>query len=484
MEPQISHAHAPVRGAVPSTPVRLGADDRYAGRGVVAAFLDSGFFPHPDLTSPSDRILAFHDLESPRRVLSAREAPFDSDWHGTQTSVVAAGNGFLSGGVYRGLACEARLVLVKVGRNGRVRDEDLARAFEWILAHRNRYGIRVVNVSLGADRDEPLSSNRVNQLAEEAVARGIVLVAAAGNSGCTNRPHSLPPATAPSAVTVGGYDDASDPSLSRLSLYCSSFGPTADGLSKPELIALASGVAAPILPETATYRRAVALTRLAAAPDDLLPGLLADLREKGVALPAFEGASAEAVRHWAEETTRVERIVAAHYQHVDGTSFAAPIVSAVAAQMLEANPALTPAAVKHLLLVTAGRIPDAPVERQGSGILNARRAVEAALRERHGASPSAFGPPRIEADRLVFTYHDDAARQVGVAGDFNAWDGGRAPLVREMDGIWRAAVPIPRPGRYRYKLVIDGTRWVEDPNNGAKEPDPYGLFNSVFEIPG
>jgi serine protease AprX len=484
MEPQTSHAHAPFRSAVPSTPVRLAADDRYAGRGVVVAFLDSGFFPHPDLTAPSDRILAFHDLESPGRALSPRETPSDSDWHGTQTSVVAAGNGFLSGGVYRGLACEARLVLVKVGCNGRIRDEDLARAFEWILAHHARYRIRVVNVSLGADRDAPLPSNRVNQLAEEAVARGIVLVAAAGNSGCTNRPHSLPPATAPSAITVGGYDDASDPSLSRLSLYCSSFGPTADGLSKPELIALASGVAAPILPETASYRRAVALTRLAAAPDDLLPGLLADLREKGVALPAFEGVSAESVRRWAEERARAEKFVAAHYQHVDGTSFAAPIVSAVVAQMLEANPDMSPAAIKHLLLVTARRIPNAPVARQGSGILNARRAVEAALRERHGASPSAFGPPRVEADRLVFTCHDDAARRVGVAGDFNGWDPERAPLARGADGIWRAAIPLPGPGRYRYKLVIDRTRWVEDPNNGAKEPDPYGLFNSVIEVSG
>ncbi|MGE5275675.1 MAG: S8 family serine peptidase [Acidobacteriota bacterium] len=483
MEPRISHAHSPLPSGVPSTPARLSADDRHAGRGVVMAFLDSGFFPHPDLTSPENRIVAFHALEAPGRALDPERDPDDSDWHGTQTSVVAAGSGFLSGGVYRGLAPEARLVLVKVGRGGRIGDADLARALEWILAHHERYGIRVVNVSLGADRDAPLSENRVNRLAEEVVSRGIVLVAAAGNSGCTDRPHSLPPATAPSAITAGGYDDSGDPSLSRLSLYCSSFGPTADGLSKPELIALASGVAAPILPRTAAYRRAVALSRLMAAPDAILPALLEDLREEGVDLPALAGSPADGVRRWARETASREKLVAAHYQRVDGTSFAAPIVSAVVAQMLEANPALTPAAVKHLLARTAGRIPGLPVERQGSGVLDARRAVEAALWERHGGSATAFGGPRIAGRSLLFSYHDDAAARVSVVGDFNGWNPGRAPLARDSDGVWRAEVPLPPPGRYRYKLFVDESRWVEDPDNGARVPDPYGAFDSVIEIP-
>lgn len=477
----MAHAHAPLRSAVPATAARLAADDRRTGRGVVIAFLDSGFFPHPDLTAPVNRILAFHDLESPGRDLRAH-ALEGSDWHGTQTSVVAAGNGFLSGGHYRGLACEARLVLVKVGRGGRIGDEDLARAFEWILAHHRRYAIRVVNVSLGADRDAPLSSNRVNQLAEEAVAAGLVVVAAAGNGGCTDMPRPLPPATAPSVITVGGYEDASDPSLSRLSLYCSSFGPTADGLAKPELIALASGVAAPVLPETPAYRRAAALARLAAAPDHLVRELLGQAAGDDDDAAVLKAAPAAAVRSWAEETIRREKVVAAHYQHVDGTSFAAPIVSAVVAQMLEANPSLTPAAVKHLLVSTAGRIPGTPVERQGSGILNARRAVEAAEKEVHAASLTAFGPPRLEGNRLVFTCHDDAAASVSLAGDFNGWDPRHAPFVRGRDGVWKADIPAPPPGHYRYKLVVDGTRWVEDPSTGAKEADPYGGFNSVLIV--
>jgi serine protease AprX len=60
---------------------------------------------------------------------------------------------------------------------------------------------------------------------------------------------------------------------------------------------------------------------------------------------------------------------------VDGTSFAAPIV-AIAAQMIEVNPLLTPAAVRQLLVTTL-RLPHVPVDRQGWGVVQAARAVQA-----------------------------------------------------------------------------------------------------------
>src|ERR1043165_8198322 len=49
-------------GYVLSTPLRMDADERYTGRGVTIAFLDSGFYPHKDLTTPQNRILAYHRL--------------------------------------------------------------------------------------------------------------------------------------------------------------------------------------------------------------------------------------------------------------------------------------------------------------------------------------------------------------------------------------------------------------------------------------
>src|SRR6185295_10558342 len=101
--------------AILPTPVRLGASQRYRGRGVTIAFLDAGFFAHPDLTTPDDRILAYVDVTNRAARRRDLDSPDDSSWHGMMTSVVACGNGALSGGLYRGIASEARLVLVRCG---------------------------------------------------------------------------------------------------------------------------------------------------------------------------------------------------------------------------------------------------------------------------------------------------------------------------------------------------------------------------------
>jgi 1,4-alpha-glucan branching enzyme len=150
--------------------------------------------------------------------------------------------------------------------------------------------------------------------------------------------------------------------------------------------------------------------------------------------------------------------------------------------MLEANPRLTPAAVKHILISTADRIHGAAAMRQGYGVLNARRAVEVAARERHSDAACFACPPRIEGGKLVFSYHDDAARSVALAGDFNGWDPARARFVKRRAGDWRAEITPPPPGRYQYKFVVDEARWMDDPSNAVKEPDSYGGLNSVINL--
>jgi serine protease AprX len=447
---------------------------------VTIAFLDSGFYPHPDLTQPENRILHYHDVFDPAGRLDPDREPEPDQWHGTQTCVAAAGSGHLSDGAYRGLAAEARLVLVRVGRAGRISDEAIEMGLAWVLENQERFGIRVVSLSLGGDTDRPLGESRVNQLAEEAVRRGMVLVAAAGNSGCTDRPTVLPPATAPSVIAVGGYDDGNDPERRRLALYCSSFGVTADGLVKPEIIAPAMWVAAPILPGTPAYGRAEALARLSATPDNRLVAAVRDIGPEAIGLPATDWPGPDALRAWIDGKLREEKIVAAHYQHVDGTSFAAPVVSSVVAQMFEANPALSPAAVKRILLETAARVGELPAARQGYGVLDAPAAIAAASREPHPGEADGQGGPRTENGRVVFAYHDDTAETVAVAGDFTGW---RAELMDPAgEGAWNLALPVPVEGRHRYKLLLDGKRWVTDPRNGIHEPDPYGGSNSILVV--
>jgi serine protease AprX len=482
MEPSNhDHQHTSNRFGVIPTPVRLSANTEYTGKGVTVAFLDSGFYPHPDLVTPLSRIIAYHDLGDERRCL----LPFDPvetwQWHGTQTAVAAAGNGRLSDGMYRGIASDCELVLVKTSERGRITEENIARGIHWVIANRDRYNIRVLNISLGGDEDVPCSKSIIDQAAEEAISRGIVVVAAAGNSGREGR-HSIPPANSPSVITVGGYSDNNQLNGDRLALYHSNFGITADGTVKPEIVAPAMWIAAPILPGTRFYERAEALSRLAAAADYQLPSLVRELEETAEVAEQLVGSNAEAIRAYVEAVLKEQKIVAAHYQHVDGTSFAAPIVTSIVAQMIQVNPALTPGAIKNILISTADRIVSEPVIRQGYGVVNARRAVELAKTERHALNVVGCKPPRVENGRLQFVFHDDAAVSVSVAGDFNQWNQHAAPLARNGAGLWSTEILLPRAGRFEYKFVVDGRRWIEDPSNGMKTPDNYGGLNSVLVI--
>jgi serine protease AprX len=380
------------------TPVRLGAPSGRTGRGVTIAFLDSGFYAHPDLVEPRDRILRYVDVNAPRARRADLERPDESSWHGMMTSVVACGNGWLSSGVYRGLASEARLVLVKVGSARRIRHDDIRRGIEWVVRNRRRYGIRVVNVSCGGDYEASYLEDRLSQAAEAATRAGLLVVAAAGNLGDKPGHPVLPPASAPSVLTVGGLDDKNRLPFSGYDIYHSSYGPTVDGLQKPEVIAPGIWVAAPILPGTQTAEQAALLARLASAPDDELRAALEQGRGVDADLDAAAHLEAPLVRQLVAAKVRDNRVISGAYKHVDGTSFAAPIVSSLAAQVLEANPALTPGQVKRLLLQTARRLPHVAADRQGWGVVDARRALEAARREVAKRPPKnvrgAAGAPR------------------------------------------------------------------------------------------
>ncbi len=378
------------RGALPvlPTPVRLGAVDKYTGRGVVMAFLDSGFHAHPDLVEPRNRILRYVDLTRPRARLADLLEPDESSWHGTMTSVVACGNGHLSARLYRGLASEAELVLVKVGTARRIVHDDIRRGLEWVIRHRRRYGIRIANVSCGGDYEASYLHDSLSQAADEATRQGILVCAAAGNLGNHPGHPVIPPASAPSVLTVGGLDDQNRLAFSGYEMYHSSYGPTVDGLQKPEVIAPGIWVAAPILPGTPTAAQAALLARLAQARDAELSALIAASPGIDAALEAALHLEPPLVRQLVVAKLRDNNVISGAYKHVDGTSFAAPIVSSIAAQMIQANPELTPQELKGILLRTARRLPHVEVDQQGWGVVDARAALEGATRQRGSRVPA------------------------------------------------------------------------------------------------
>lgn len=362
-----------------STPLRLDADERFTGRGVTIAFLDSGFYPHVDLTSPRNRIVAYRSLIDPDGKLDSLFQPDVASWHGMMTSVVAAGNGSLSNGFYRGLAPDADVVLVKLARTGRITDEDIRKGLEWVLENREKHSIRVVNISAGGDEERSYLDDPLSQTVEECTRAGITVVCAVGNAGHLPNHPVVPPASAPSCIAVGGLDDNNSLDRARRGMYRSSYGPTVDGLQKPELIAPSIWVPAPILPNTPTAQQADLLKKLDAAEDGELHSIIAKHAGVDGELDAALDRPVHSIRQIITLKMRRENVITKHYKYVDGTSFSAPIVSSLVAQMLEANHELTPQNVKSILIKTAERLPHYEVDRQGWGVVDPRKAVEAAL---------------------------------------------------------------------------------------------------------
>ena len=362
-----------------STPLRLDVDDRYTGRGVTIAFLDSGFYPHQDLTTPSNRIAAYRNLLESDGELGSLFQPDVASWHGMMTSVVAAGNGSLSNGFYRGVAKDADVVLVKLALTGRITEDDIQRGLEWVLENREKYGIRIVNISAGGDYEQGYLSDPLSLTVERCTAEGIIVVCAVGNAGHLPNHPVFPPASAPSCIAVGGLDDNNSMNRAKRGMYRSSYGPTFDGFQKPEVIAPSIWVPAPILPNTPTAQQAALLKTLDAARDDELHKIIEAHPGIDAELDAALDRPVHSIRQIIVLKIRRENVITKHYKYVDGTSFSAPIVSSVVAQMLEANPSLTPSQIKRILISTAERLPHYEVDRQGWGVIDPRRAVEAAL---------------------------------------------------------------------------------------------------------
>src|ERR1700704_5485463 len=148
------------------TPLRMDADERFTGREVTMAFLDSGFYAHPDLTTPANRILAYHSIFAEEGDQTSLETNDVASWHGMMTSVVAAGNGGLAAGFYRGIASEANVVLVQIGRTGRISEDQIQKGLRWVLDHTAEHKIRIVNISAGGDFEESYLTNPLSQTVE------------------------------------------------------------------------------------------------------------------------------------------------------------------------------------------------------------------------------------------------------------------------------------------------------------------------------
>ncbi|HTM26972.1 MAG TPA: S8 family peptidase [Vicinamibacterales bacterium] len=357
----------------------------YDGTGVGMAIIDSGVTPwHDDLAANglnAQRVDRFVDF------VDGRQDAYDDYGHGTHVAGIAAGNGSDSNGARAGIAPAAHLTVLKVlDGSGSGRISDVIAALDYAVAHKDELGIRIVNLSVAAGVYESYNTDPLTLAARRAVSAGIVVVAAAGNNG--RGPLGTPryggvtaPGNAPWVLTVGasshmGTVDRSDDTIAAFS----SRGPGAiDYAAKPDVVAPGVGIESLANPGSALYEADAAY---------LLNGT--------VPTPSFP------------------------YLSLTGTSMATPVVTGTVALMLQANPQLTPNAVKAILQYTAQAYQGYDRLTEGAGFLNAKAAVElsAFLAAPDGDYPATDG----WSTQIIWGNH--VAEGGRLTGDANAWSPG------------------------------------------------------------
>jgi len=291
---------------------------------------------------------------------------------------------------------------------------------------------------------------------------------------------------------------------------------------KPEILALGRWVPAPVLPASHVFHEMVAIDRVRRIlrgesgdlPDDVRRGRH---DEGDIPEPAAQQVTVD-VNHWMPEVwhglrQRMNAHKWAHpyYQHVDGTSVAVTQVSAVAAQMVQANPNLQGSDIRAALIATTLPLPHLLPRQTGAGLLQPARAVAAALRT-HGGALTGFpasGTPlnenelqkwllrgtfavpvpdgAPEAERPVyFGLWAPGAHSVSLIGSFNRWQPRRLCLEPASNGWWHGALRLPA-GIHLYRFwVVDAAHpdgyWLRDPENQLTAESGYADAHSLIQL--
>lgn len=265
--------------------------NHYTGKGIGIAFLDTGISAIADFTKPKNRIAAFVDF------LYGRTQPYDDNGHGTHVAGIACGNGWYAGGKYCGVAPQAHIIALKIlDAYGQGTSARAIRALRWIMDNAVKYNIKVVNLSIGTN------DRKIHVPLVEAVdalwQKGIVVTAAAANPDGGTR-FSPPPLISPNVLSVGTWEDQH---------YFAAFK--------------GKHFAAPVLPDVWAHGENIISTL---SPD------------YNFALP----------------NRSTNNIIEGHYIAMSGASMATPLVSGMAACLLEQSPHLTPSEVKARLCAQA-----------------------------------------------------------------------------------------------------------------------------------
>ena len=381
----------------------------YTGAGVDVAVIDTGVSPVEGLAT-AGKVVYGPDLS-----LESQHPLFrnlDTNGHGTfMAGLIAGRDSALSApyasapaSAYRGMAPDARIVSVKVGvADGGVDVSQVIAAIDWVVQHRydNGLNIRVINLSYGTNSTQDAAVDPLAYAAEQAWKKGIVVVAAAGNTGFQkkrNAPALANPAIDRFLIAVGSSDSLGTAILADDKVPSFSAGSKRSaGMRGPDLIA------------PGTHLQGLRV-----------PNSYIDLTWPGGRVPdnrSFRGS---------------------------GTSQSAAIVSGAAALILQKYPDATPDQVKELLVGSSFNLGKRSTrggsDAMGDGELQLEKALASPLPDAVQTWPSATGTGSLElargADHLshngvvltgemdIFGHAFDAAAMAGLEAAGNSWSGG------------------------------------------------------------
>jgi serine protease AprX len=360
------------------------------GRGIGIAILDTGVdATHPDLALGSKTVQNVHTLGNSkdfysfagRDTLTGLKTPKElkkgaklwvenvpntdvsNSGHGTHVASTTAGSGAASSGKYHGVALGAHIVGVNASAPGGLPQVLILAGWDYILEHRKDYNIQVVNNSWGS-AGEYNPEDPIPQGAKALHDAGITVVFAAGNDGpdqgTMNRRSVAPWVISVAAackrggdpIWVNGYcrDDiigplrfVGDDGRDGLLTYFSSRGIPGDPIQHPDVLAPGARIV--------SARAANAGDMAAHEVGFINVGTCPQIEEQ------------------------------ARYACASGTSMAAPVTTGVIALMEQATGGrITPDQTLDVLTSTATAMPAYYFWEVGAGYVNARAAVEAAMR--------------------------------------------------------------------------------------------------------
>jgi serine protease AprX len=371
----------------------------YTGRGVDIAVIDSGVSP---VRSLDGRHKVVHGPDLSLESQAPNLTRLDTFGHGTFMAGLMAGHG----DGYRGMAPGARIISLKVATaDGGTDVSQVIAAIDWVVQHAHDPGlnIRVLNLSYGTNSRQSYLKDPLAYAAEQAWKKGIVVVAAAGNSGyqrANGATGLADPAYDPYLLAVGASDsmgtlDTKDDvvgSYSAGTLGCPS-------CRKPDLV----------------------------APGSHLQGLR--------------------VRDSFLDANHPEARLGDRYFRGTGTSQAAAIVSGAVALVLQRYPGLTPDQVKRYLEQNAVKLRGFGAQVQGAGLIQLapmlRKAPPAHAVQRHPSSTGlgslelARGQDHLTRDGIVLTGERDI---FGKPWDAPAMTAAQAAGSSWSGGMWNGSL--------------------------------------------